>query len=190
MIYFSSDLHLNHSKPFIYEPRGFSSVEEMNNTIIKNFNEIITPEDDLYLLGDNFLGELEPGIKFFKQVPGKIHLIWGNHDTDNRKTALSECYNVVEICGFAEAIKYHKWHFFCSHFPSNTTNFDDYKKPLKQRTLNLHGHTHSKEKFNLFGSYNVAVDAHNCYPVSIDKIIEDFKNFYVDYVAIHYISEE
>ncbi len=189
MIYFSSDLHLNHSKNFIYKPRGFSSIEEMNNTIIKNFNEIITPEDDLYLLGDNFLGELEPGIELFKQIPGKIHLVWGNHDTDTRKTALSECTNVVEICGFATVIHPSKWHLFCSHFPANTTNFDDYKKTLRQRTLNLHGHTHSKEKFNHFGSYNVAVDAHNCYPVSFETIKNDFLQFYVDYVAIHAISE-
>lgn len=191
MIYLSSDLHLNHNKPFIYEPRGFSSIEEMNQTIIKNFNEIITSEDDLYLLGDNFFGELESGIELFKQLSGKIHLVWGNHCTLNRQQAIKEqCNNVIEIVGYAGMLRYNKWHFYMSHFPTNTTNFDDWKKPLRQRILNLHGHTHSKEKFNSFGSYNVAVDAHNCYPVSIDKIIEDFKNFYVDYVAIHAISEE
>ena len=189
MIYFSSDLHLNHNKDFIYAERGFSSIEEMNETIIKNFNEIITPEDDLYLLGDNFLGELETGIHLFSQLLGKIHLIWGNHDTDTRKTAMTECPNIVEICSYANMFHYHKWHFYLSHFPTVTTNFDDYKKPLKQRTLSLHGHTHSKEKFNNWGAYNVAVDAHNCYPASIDQIIEDFKEFYVDFVAIHNISE-
>ena len=26
MIYFSSDLHLNHNKPFLYEPRGFKDI--------------------------------------------------------------------------------------------------------------------------------------------------------------------
>lgn len=177
MIYFSSDLHLNHNKPFIYEPRGFKNIYEMNNTIIKNFNSIITWEDDLYLLGDNFLGELESGISLFNQLPGKIHLIWGNHDTDNRKEIVSKCYNVVETVGYAGIIKYNKYHFYISHFPTCTTNFDDYKKPLKQRTLCLSGHTHSKELFEPYGSYNVAVDAHNCFPVSIDEIINDFNNW-------------
>ena len=160
----------------------------MNNAIIKNFNETISPEDDLYLLGDNFLGELEAGINLFNQLSGKIHLIWGNHDTATRSIAMTECPNVIEICGYASMFHYHKWNFYLSHFPTVTTNFDDYKKPLNQRTLCLHGHTHSKEKFNTWGAYNVAVDAHNCYPVSIDQIIEDFKNFYVDSVAIHNIS--
>ena len=67
MIYFSSDHHLQHNKNFIYEPRGFKNIYEMNNTIIKNFNSIITWEDDFYLLGDNFLGELESGISLFNQ---------------------------------------------------------------------------------------------------------------------------
>lgn len=176
MIYFSSDLHLNHNQSFIYEPRGFKNVHEMNNSIIQNFNSTITHDDDLYLLGDNFLGELESGINLFNQLPGKIHLIWGNHDTDNRKNALSKCHNVIEIIGFATIIKYNKFHFYLSHFPTSTTNFDDYKKPLKQRILCLAGHTHSKELFEFCGSYNVAVDAHNCFPVSIDEIINNFNN--------------
>lgn len=177
MIYFSSDLHLNHNKPFIYEPRGFKNIYEMNNTIIKNFNSIITWEDDLYLLGDNFLGELESGISLFNQLPGKIHLIWGNHDTDNRKNAIEKCHNIIEIIGYAGIIKYNKYHFYISHFPTCTTNFDDYQKSLKQRTLCLAGHTHSKELFEPCGSYNVAADAHNCFPVSIDTIINDFNNW-------------
>lgn len=175
MIYFSSDLHLNHNKSFVYEPRGFSNIFDMNYEIIKNFNHIINSDDDLYLLGDIFLGELEPGIKLFNQLPGKIHLIWGNHCTNNRKEAMSKCHNVVEVIGYATILKYNKWHFYLSHFPTCTANFDDYQKPLKQRTLCLAGHTHSKELFEPCGSYNVAVDAHNCFPISIDDIINDFK---------------
>lgn len=153
----------------------------MNYIIVKNFNSIINYDDDLYILGDIFLGpNIDFGISLFNQLPGKIHLIWGNHDTDNRKEALSKCHNVIEIIGYAGILKYNKYHFYMSHFPTVTTNFDDYKKPLKARTLCLAGHTHSKEKFELCGSYNVAVDAHNCFPISIDEIIEDFKKKYKD----------
>lgn len=176
MIYFSSDLHLNHNKDFIYKPRGFSNIDSMNNTIIKNFNQTITYNDDLYLLGDIFLGDLQSGIKLFRQLPGKIHLIWGNHCTDLRKEAMSKCYNVVEVVGYAGIIKYKKYNFYISHFPTITANFDDCKKTIKQRILSLSGHTHSKNIFESCNSYNVSVDAHNCFPVSIDKIIQDFKD--------------
>ena len=48
---------------------------------------------------------------------------------------------------------------------------------MKKRILNLFGHTHSKEKFYQDNPtmYNVALDAHNNTPVSIDQIIEDIK---------------
>ena len=36
MIYFTSDWHFCHNKPFIYESRGFKSIEEMNEIIIEN----------------------------------------------------------------------------------------------------------------------------------------------------------
>lgn len=148
----------------------------MNETIIKNFHSIITPEDDLYLLGDIFLGDLDAGMKLFHQLPGKIHLVWGNHDINSRINEMSSSYNVVEVVGYAGIIKYKKYNFYISHFPTITANFDDCEKTIKRRILSLSGHTHSKNIFESCNSYNVSVDAHNCFPVSIDKIIQDFKD--------------
>ena len=173
MIYLSSDLHFNHQKNFIYEPRGFTNIYDMNDTILSNFHKTITAEDDLYLLGDIFLGDLDAGMKLFNQLPGKIHLIWGNHCTNPRKEAMAAAHNVVEVCGYATILKYKKYYFYMSHFPTITTNYD-LDKPLKARMLALSGHTHSTILFEPCGSYNVAVDAHNCFPVSIDSIIDDF----------------
>ena len=51
MIYFISDTHFNHDREFVYGPRGFKSVKEMNETLIKNWNETVTNEDDIYVLG-------------------------------------------------------------------------------------------------------------------------------------------
>ena len=36
-IWFSSDLHFNHNRQFIYQARGFEILEEMNQTIIERF---------------------------------------------------------------------------------------------------------------------------------------------------------
>lgn len=179
MIYFSSDLHLNHDKDFIYKSRGFDNVFDMNEAIISNFHEIVKSDDDLYLLGDLFLGDLNSGLKLVHQLPGRIHLIWGNHDTRERQKSLMASYNVVDVIGYAGMLKYNKYHFYMSHYPTLTANFNDYQKPLKQTILSLSGHTHSKERFDPCGSYNVAVDAHNCYPISLDEIIKDFKINYL-----------
>lgn len=59
MIYFTSDWHIGHDKDFIWRPRGFNNVTEMNNTLIKNCNSVIQPEDTLFILGDLALGQQE-----------------------------------------------------------------------------------------------------------------------------------
>lgn len=172
-IFFTSDLHFCHDRRFIYEPRGFSSVEEMNETIIKNFNSLIDNEDDLYILGDLMLKDDVHGMECLNALPGRKHIILGNHDSKHRR---SEYY--PHIRGFvdmkwADMLEYNGYHFFLSHFPSMTGNLE--KESLKQVICSLSGHTHSKDKFyqDIPFLYNVALDAHNCYPIEIEEIIHD-----------------
>lgn len=174
-IYCTSDLHLFHDRGFLYEPRGFNNVYDMNEAIVKNWNNIIDIEDDIYILGDLMLNDNENAIKLIKQLKGKIHIIYGNHDTDTRKELYKNCDNVVETC-YATVIKYKGYRFYLSHYPTMTSNLE--KESLKQCMCCLFGHTHSKDKFynDIPFMYNVAADAHNCTPVDIDTIIEDMKN--------------
>lgn len=51
-LYITSDVHLNHKKEFLWRQRGFSSVEEHNNFIIKTINQTCRPQDILFCLGD------------------------------------------------------------------------------------------------------------------------------------------
>ena len=183
MIYCCSDLHLGHDKSFIYEPRGAKSVKESAVIICERFRKTLTSEDDLYILGDILVGpDSDEYLPWLAKIPGKLHLLWGNHDTDRRKELLSNLSNVVETLGHGAILKYNKWHFLLSHYPTLTANYDDYNKPLKARVWNLYGHTHSNNCFEFMNkgwqSYNVAVDAHNCYPINIDSIIKDIKKYY------------
>lgn len=184
MIYCCSDLHLGHDKSFIYEPRGAKSAKESAVIICERFRKILTPEDDLYILGDILVGpDSDEYLPWLAKIPGRLHLLWGNHDTDRRKELLSDLPNVVETLGCGATLRYNKWHFLLSHYPTLTANYDDYHKPLKARVWNLYGHTHSNDCFEFMNkgwqSYNVAVDAHDCYPVNIDSIIEDIKKYYL-----------
>jgi calcineurin-like phosphoesterase family protein len=74
-IWLTSDWHFCHSQPFIYEPRGFKNQYEMNQTIIKNYNSVVQPNDDVYCVGDCILNDNEEGIKCIKQLKGKIHIV-------------------------------------------------------------------------------------------------------------------
>jgi calcineurin-like phosphoesterase family protein len=182
--WFSSDLHLGHDKDFIYEPRGFISAQENAETILDNFNYILRPGDDLYLLGDLLVGpDSDDYLEYLASFPCNLHLLWGNHDTDRRKEMFKTLPNLVETLGCGAMIKLGKWHFLLSHYPTLTANYDDYDKPLKERIWNLHGHTHSKNCFEFMDkgwqSYNIAVDAHNCYPRCLDEILEDIRWYYL-----------
>ena len=178
-IWLTSDWHFNHNKPFIYEPRGFTNVEEMNEAIIKRHNSIVDYNDDVYCLGDCMLGDNELGLKCIKSLKGKIHIIRGNHCTDVRNELYKTCYNVVEVLGYGEMLKYSGYHFYLSHYPTLTSNHD-IDKPLKRRMVNLCGHSHTVDKFADFDKgliFHVELDTNNCYPWLIDNIIEDIKNY-------------
>lgn len=184
MIYVTSDFHLFHNKEFIYAARGFSSVEEMNEAIVNNYKSVVTPNDDVYLLGDLFLGgndHYEDSIKILSSLPGHIHIIRGNHDTNRRWSAQQEIctWDLWEVNN-ATYIDYQGYHFYLSHYPTITSNYD-YSKPLKQRLLNICGHTHTKDKWCDFDKgyiYHAEVDAHDCKPVLLDDILQDFKKYY------------
>lgn len=177
MIYVTSDLHFYHNKSFIYEPRGFKNVYDMNEEIIKNWNKIITPEDDVYILGDIMLNDDAAGLACLHQLNGKLHIVWGNHDTENRKPKIADSWNVVET-DYIFVIKYQKYTFYLSHYPTVTSNYD-VDKPLKARIINLCGHTHDEDPFcdwNKGLIYHCELDAHNNQPILLDNIIKEIKD--------------
>lgn len=174
-IYFSSDLHLNHNKDFVYQPRGFQSIDEMNEAIIERFNRVIKPDDTLYLLGDIMLGDAETAQALFKRLPQcNMYIVVGNHDTNNRQDFYS--YYCCDFPILARKLKYKGWSFILSHYPMLVGGNESFKK---RKLVNLSGHTHNLDKFAMMdqGIYNVAVDAHDCYPVDIEQIIEDIKAY-------------
>ena len=182
MVFFTSDLHLCHDKDFVWQARGFTSVDEMNAEIIKRWNEVVYPDDDVYVLGDLILGNVEEGLKLIAKLNGYLHIIRGNHDTDTKASRYLELPNVVSV-EFATVYKYKKAIFWLSHYPTVTANYDD-DKPWAQHLVCLFGHTHQVSPFyevikhageNPY-MYNVGMDAHNCTPISIEKIMDDIRN--------------
>lgn len=171
-IWLTSDYHFGHDKEFIWGPRGYSSVEEMNREQLRKFNETVDDEDDVYICGDLMLGGSEAGKSWVAQLRGRLHIILGNHDTDNRKQFYEGLPQVVEVV-YATMIKAAGRHWYLSHYPTMTANFGQ----LKGQPINLAGHTHSPDKWQNIatGTYNIAVDAHDGYPVEITTIAAEIK---------------
>lgn len=172
-IFVTSDLHFGHDREFIWKARGYSSIDDMNVNLVSKWNETVTDEDDVYVLGDLILGSPQ-NIDYVKRLHGKLHIILGNHDTKNREEMYKNLDNVIEVT-CAIRLDYKKYHFFMTHYPCMTGNLE--KENLKQMTLNLFGHTHQATNFyeDRPYMYHVGVDSHNGYPVNLDQVIEDMK---------------
>ena len=52
MIYFTSDLHFYHDKIITHTQRPFHHAEEMNKTLIQKWNNKVSSNDEVYILGD------------------------------------------------------------------------------------------------------------------------------------------
>ena len=176
-IWLTSDLHFGHDREFIWGPRGFKNVNEMNEAIIKNWNAVVAPEDEAYVLGDLMLGDNEAGIKMIKQLKGTIHIVLGNHDTKTRVEMYQECHNVADV-QYATVIKFKGYSFYLSHYPTITSNLE--KEFGKHCLINLFGHIHSGPNADPNGvdqnltlhqnQMDVGIDAWNYKPISLDFI--------------------
>lgn len=101
MNYFISDLHFGHVNCLGFDNRPFFNIIEHDQTIIKNWNETVGIDDDVYILGDISWYNTTKTIEIFKQLNGRKHLLIGNHDYKLLKNRdLRELF--VEIFNYKE----------------------------------------------------------------------------------------
>lgn len=175
-IWLTSDTHFNHNKDFIWKYRGFDNVEDMNEAIVENWNSVVKDDDIVYHLGDVIMGQdLESGLRIVQKLKGQKYLAYGNHDTNARLKAFATNHFFKEI-QMGYRIKYGKFHFVTTHYPTITANAND------NTFLNLYGHTH--QQTNFFSDeagiktymYHVGVDSHNCMPVNLEDLVAEMKS--------------
>ena len=174
MIWFTSDWHIGHNKDFLYGKRGFCSIEEHDTQVIKNCNELVKWDDELWILGDLALsGNWHEWDRVYKSIDCRnVHFIIGNHDTNSRIDTYVDEYG-FELHGYADTMRYSKKKkLYISHYPTFTDNFDD---EIRSHVINLYGHTHQTTNFfnNNPYMYHVGLDSHHLCPVSIEEILAD-----------------
>ena len=167
-IWLMSDLHLGHNQPFVYEKRGFQSIEEHNETLIENIKTCVGENDEFFILGDLTLGDLDAAAPLLAQIPGHVHVILGNHDTDRRIEFYESLGWDVQ---FATRIRWKKYHFYLSHYPTDCANPGEDKISLA--TLNIYGHTHQSDAWFSARpfSYCVCPEANENRPIEISDIV-------------------
>ena len=106
MNYYIADSHFGHTNVIKFDERPFADVEEMDRVMIKRWNEVVSDDDDVYIVGDFCCRSEHPVDWYLAQLLGRKHLIVGNHDwptvQDEKTMALFDSVDsmmMVEDCG-------------------------------------------------------------------------------------------
>lgn len=169
MIYFISDTHFGHKGSLKWPDgaaRPFNSTEEMNQTIIDNWNSIVTDEDTVYHIGDfSYKTSTSQLKKIFDSLKGKIILIKGNHDGQTLKA--NQKYHRFESVHNILNLEYNTAKIVLCHYPIQSWNGKN------RGSIHIHGHVHGKPT-NIIGNIiDVSCEAINYTPISIEKILSN-----------------
>jgi calcineurin-like phosphoesterase family protein len=83
MHWYTADLHLNHEAIIRFCKRPYGSASEMDSRICDAICSTVGPDDDLWVVGDFAFARVEDREKIarrFAGLPGRKHLVLGNHD--------------------------------------------------------------------------------------------------------------
>lgn len=131
MKYFTADLHLFDED--ILKCRGLSSMDAYHELIRRGL-ESLTPEDDLYILGDITMTKPWESVDLIKtHCKAPIHLVPGNHD--NTLTLLYAVQSGWDVQG-SMVVEINGKNFICTHYPVH-------QDELQWFEGNLHGHIHA-----------------------------------------------
>lgn len=96
MKYFTSDLHLGHKNILKYQPaRPWKNIDEMNNAIVDNWNSVVTPQDEVYVIGDFAFMQPTDTVNILRRMNGQKYLIKGNHDAID-SSEVRECFGWIK----------------------------------------------------------------------------------------------
>jgi calcineurin-like phosphoesterase family protein len=159
--FFISDTHFGHSNILKFQDadgkpvRTFSSVEEMDETMVERWNKTVCAKDTVYHLGDVAIRRQSLGI--MERLNGRKVLLKGNHDI----------YKLKDYALHFDDIRAYKVYpdegIICSHIPLHLTQ-------VTRFGLNVHGHMHTNTIANEC-YLNVCVEQTDYRPVSLDEIL-------------------
>lgn len=166
-IFFTSDTHFFHNNILKFgRSKHFKDIYEHDETLIRNWNNVVAPSDTVYHLGDFCLKNDQDILRrYLVRLNGKKHLIYGNHDNDKvHSRFLNEHlwesisnYKIIEVTYRGNIYK-----VVLSHFP-----ILEYYGAFKPHYFHLYGHIHDINNYDQiyekleFKAAHVGVDTSN-----------------------------
>lgn len=177
--YFTADLHFGHGLMLDPEKgcdRPFSSVEEMDEVLIDNWNSCVKRGDRVFFLGDFSFYKIDKAQKIFNRLNGQKFIILGNHDKENSKNRISKNLP-TGWAWMGDRYNYRNkndgWYIVLDHHRV----LPWFKK--RYGAGHLFGHYHGNIP-PVGRSFDIGVDCWDYKPVHYDQIIEIFSKIDVD----------
>lgn len=177
-IFLTSDSHFFHKNIIELCNRPFSSVEEMNEKLIENWNSVVSPNDYIFHLGDFCFGGSAAWDYCLDRLNGHKFLILGNHEWKNMQNTVMYKFDWV---GQQAYITVGKRKIYLNHFPFLC--YGGAYRSGEDAVLQAFGHIHSNP-YNMSGKdasrmqylfptqYDVGIDNNNYTPISYNQFID------------------
>lgn len=94
-VWFTADTHFSHENIIRFCNRPFRDAAEMNEELIRRWNETVPPDGIVFHLGDFCLGNSTEWNSILYRLHGKIYLILGNHDFRSIKEGFMSRFELV-----------------------------------------------------------------------------------------------
>ena len=175
-IFYIADTHFGHGNIIRLCNRPFLTVNEMNETLIHNWNSRVGKDDIVYIVGDFAFKSAEHPVGILSQLNGRKVLIKGNHDGRNLKDPVFRRH-FEEICE-RKTINDNNRMVVIDHFP--LIEWDGFFRG----SYLVYGHIHNnvsnyayKALYCLDTALNAGVDINQFMPVTLDELIVNNKIF-------------
>ncbi len=158
-VFFIADTHFGDSNVIIYENRPFSSADDMDSILVKNWNDTVSENDTIFVVGDLSFHDKEKTLEICRNLNGEKFLVMGNHDTENEQFYYE--------CGFSGVSRYpiiYSSFWIISHEPLYVNRNMPY--------ANIFGHVHGNPIYKDVSerSFCVSAERINYTPIELSEI--------------------
>lgn len=175
-VWLTSDNHFYHTNIIKYCSRPFVDAPDMNAQMEHHWNELVTPDDIVIVVGDLTAGLGDKKLELFNligRLNGRKILVRGNHDHQKDNFYLEGGFKKVVDHMFMGGALF-------THFPARVDT--EYPHPMHKVALAwkdqynpaiiIHGHEHGTTHPEHPGHYNCAADRHGYKPFPLQKALE------------------
>lgn len=177
--FFASDFHFGHANVIKHCNRPFEDLAEMEFQLIRQWNEVVTSQDVVYILGDFSFYDWDMTEYILSRLKGQKFLVKGNHDSSKMLKKVGNLGKVVSYEERTFEIGEETVRVCMSHFPFLSWH------QMHRGAYHFHGHSHGNlmlppqlqnarifdvgvdNLFKVFGQYR---------PVTLEQLVEHLRD--------------